>query len=122
MNPIAKACLAASAAAFCAQASAQGMYKCKDAAGRITYAGSECQLLGLTPAGEVTGRASVTPALKFQPRPPAAPADEPATPALPGPSGDSSAAAPQDPERRCFSVKSGKGTSTRCNDAPDKPD
>ena len=52
MNPIAKACLAASAAAFCAQASAQGMYKCKDAAGKITYAGSECQLLGLTPAGE----------------------------------------------------------------------
>ena len=59
------------------QASAQGLYKCKDAAGKITYAGSECQLLGLTPAGEVTGRASVAPALKFQPRPPAAPADEP---------------------------------------------
>jgi hypothetical protein len=118
MNPFAKLCLAASAAAFCAQAAAQGMYKCKDAAGKITYAGSECKLLGLTSAGEVAGRASVTPALKFPPQPPAAPAAaEPPAPAQAPGSGDS--AAPQDPARRCFSVKSGKGTSTRCNDAPE---
>ncbi|HEY8067890.1 MAG TPA: hypothetical protein VIF38_03280 [Burkholderiales bacterium] len=116
MNPLAKLCLAASAAAFCAQAAAQGMHKCKDAAGKITYTGSECQLLGLTPAGEVAGRANVTPALKFPAQPAAAPAaEEPPAPAPAQASGDASS----DPQRRCFSVKSGKGTSTRCNDAPE---
>jgi len=117
MNPIAKACLAASAAAFCAQASAQGMYKCKDAAGKITYADSECQLLGLTPAGEVTGRAIITPALKFQPRPPSAPAVDDPPPAQPRENNDSDT--PKDPDRRCFTVKTAKGTATRCNDAPE---
>ncbi len=116
MTPFAKLCLAASAAALCAQAAAQDMHKCKDAAGKITYTGSECQLLGLTPAGEVAGRANVTPALKFPPQPPAAPAA--AAPPAPAQAPDSSdSAASQDPARRCFTVKTAKGTSTRCNDA-----
>src|SRR4249920_1195376 len=80
MNRLVKLCFAASAAALCAHAAADGMYKCKDAAGKITYAGKECHLLGLMPGGEVTGRASVTPALKPPPPQPAAPrppADKP---------------------------------------------
>jgi len=103
-------------------AAAQGMYKCKDAAGKITYSGSECHLIGLTPAGDVTGRATVTPALKL-PAPAAAPSARPAT--LPAPT---TAPAPAPAEKRCFTVtkvvKTPKGnttvTSTRCNDEPEE--
>ena len=114
--------LAAVLLAFlCATAAAQGMYKCKDAAGKITYSGKECHLIGLTDAGEVTGRASVTPAVK--PAVPsaaktAAPAKTPAR----APASQGAAKAPVPPERRCFSVKTAKGTVTRCNEAPqDEP-
>jgi len=108
--------------ALCTAAAGQGMYKCKDAAGKITYSGSECHLIGLTSAGEVTGRASVTPALK----PPAAAAAPPARPLTPP--GPASAKAPEPAEKRCFTVtkvvKSAKGnttvTSTRCNDEPEE--
>jgi hypothetical protein len=104
-------------------AAAQGMYKCKDAAGKITYAGNECHLLGLTPAGEVKGKANVAPAVR-------APAPRPAEPIVLPPS-DAAANAPapdpapeadvQKADRRCFVVKTGKGgTATRCNDTPDK--
>lgn len=101
---------------FCAAAAAQGMYKCKDAAGKITYAGNECHLLGLESAGEVKGEASVAPAFKapatqrpvYSPPPP--PAAEP-----PVPSPEASA---EKPDRRCFVVKTAKGTATRCNDTP----
>jgi hypothetical protein len=58
---------------LCAQAGAPQMFKCKDAAGRIIYAGRECSELGLSSAGEVEGRASVTPALKVPAAPPAVP-------------------------------------------------
>jgi hypothetical protein len=118
MNLIAKFCIAASASALCAQAAAQGMYKCKDAAGKITYAGKECNLLGLLPAGEVTGRASVQPALKA---PPVAPLVMPTPPpeqtALPTPSDkadrpDGAEAIVGQDGRRCF--KTAKGN--RCND------
>ena len=119
MNRIAKFCFAASASLLCAQAAAQGMYKCKDAAGKITYSGSECHLLGLTSAGEVTGRANVTPALKVPPAPPLVlpPPPAPAASAEPVDSG-----APKEGDRRCFVVKTGKGTATRCNDTPEKTD
>lgn len=101
---------------LCTAAGAQEMYKCKDAAGKITYSGKECQLIGLSSAGEVTGRASVTPA--YKPPPPAsAPAAAPSA-------ASQGAAKPQkqaqaEPERRCFTVKTAKGTVTRCNDVPD---
>jgi len=95
-------------------AAAQGMYKCKDAKGKITYAGKECHLLGLTDAGEVTGRAVVTPAVKTQPAKPASPAEEPAKAKKPE-AASQSAATPAEPERRCF--KTAKGM--RCNDKPD---
>lgn len=119
MKPIAKFFVAASAATLCAQAAAQGTYKCKDAAGKITYAGKECSLLGLMPGGEITGTISVQPPL-------AVPKSRPAAPPAPEP-----AAADEPPEkkardpgaeavvgedgRRCF--KTAKGT--RCNDAAD---
>ena len=101
----------------CTAAPAQGMYKCKDAAGRITYSGNECRLIGLISAGEVTGRASVAPALKppaTRPAPSAAPANPHA------PARQSTAKAPAEPEKRCFTMKTAKGTSTRCNDVPEE--
>jgi hypothetical protein len=111
--------LAGTASLLCAQAAAQGMYKCKDAAGKITYSGSECKLLGLTSAGEVTGRVSVTPALQFKPPPPsAAPAAPAAAPAPAVPEQPADGDAP-DPNKRCFTIKTAKGTATRCNDRPD---
>lgn len=119
------------------QAGAEELYKCKNAAGKITYSGQECSQIGLTSAGEVKGKTNITPALKF----PAAPieargtagqASKPA-PGVPstGGSGAAAAAAPaappvaageDDPNRRCFNVKTAKGASTRCNDVPEKTD
>jgi hypothetical protein len=119
-------CFAASLSLLCtqvlAQAATQTMYKCKDAAGKITYTGSECNLLGLTSAGEVTGRASVTPALKVPPQPqvvlPPPPPQETVTPPAPpdkaGRAEDTEAIVGQD-GRRCF--KTAKGM--RCNDSTD---
>jgi hypothetical protein len=105
-------------AGFCAAAAAQGMYKCKDAAGKITYAGKECHLLGLTSAGEVKGKATVVPAIAVPSRqsPPYSPppADVPSVPNVPAPE-----ASAEKPDRRCFAVKTAKGTATRCNDGPD---
>jgi hypothetical protein len=119
MNPSARFCIAAAALAFCGQAAAQGMYKCKDGAGKITYAGNECHLLGLSSAGEVTGRASVQPALKVPPAPPpaaAAPAPDPApAPAeKAGRAPDGEAVVGED-GRRCFKTARG----SRCNDSGD---
>ena len=99
---------------LCVAAAAQDMYKCKDAAGKITYSGKECALIGLTSAGEVTGRASVTPAYK-------PPAPKPAAPAKAvRPAEQSAAKAPVAPEKRCFTVKTAKGTATRCNDTAEE--
>jgi hypothetical protein len=99
-------------------ASAQGMFKCKDAKGKITYSGKECHLIGQSDAGEVTGRTSMTPALKFQPGSPPPPA------AAPAPASQSAAkdTEPAEPEKRCFTVKTAKGTSTRCNDKTGEDD
>lgn len=104
---------------FCATAAAQGMYKCKDAAGKITYAGNECHLLGLTPAGEVKGQANVAPAQKVPPQQPRAAPAAPSAPPVDR-SGEQSSEAKADPERRCFAVKTAKGTTTRCNDGSGK--
>jgi hypothetical protein len=106
---------------MCISAAAQGMYKCKDAAGKITYSGKECHLMGLGDAGEVTGKASVTPAQKQPPG--SAPSARPAAPS-PQPPAAASQSAQKSPEaaeseRRCFVVKSGKkGSATRCNEVP----
>ena len=105
-------------------AAAQATYKCKNAAGKITYSGQECSEIGLTSAGDVTGRASVAPAVKVsperqanRPKPPSAASQAPkpkAATANPGELIDPD----DDPNRRCFKVKTAKGTATRCNDTP----
>ncbi len=70
---------------LCAQAAGPQLFKCKDAAGRITYAGRECSELGLSSAGEIKDRTSVTPALKVPAAPPPVPdaADKVAAPPQP---------------------------------------
>ena len=110
-----KPLLALLALACCALAHAEGMHKCKNAAGKITYTSQECKQLGLVDAGEVTGKISVTPAVqqnypKWDKPAPPPPAEK--------------AEAPKEPERRCFSSKNAKGgsSSTRCNDTPEEPD
>ena len=106
-----------------AQVEAQQTYKCKDAAGKITYSSRECSQLGLDSAGEVTGRITVQPAIKVAPAAPAPP-PPPAAAAKDDASASKASAAAKDPnappERRCFSVKTAKGTSTRCNDVPEE--
>ena len=113
----------------CASAAAQGMYKCADAAGKITYSGKECHLIGQTDAGPVTGRASVAPAIKVPPpaRAPAPTAAQPPATASQSPVKDKET---EDPESRCFKVssvvKTAKGfttvTSTRCKGQPGEDD
>lgn len=97
-----------------AQAGAQQVYKCQDAAGKVTYASHACAELGMRSAGEVKKSINVAPAYKAPPRP-AAPAPAPAAQAAP-PKAEKAA----EPERRCFTVKTAKGVVTRCNDKPDE--
>jgi hypothetical protein len=85
------------------QASAQQVYKCQDAADKVTYASQECDKLGLRSAGEVKNKVNVAPAYKAPPRP-AAPAPAPAEKAAP-PTAEKAA----EPERRCFTVKTRQG-------------
>ena len=115
MNLFAKSVLAALGMSLCAAAAAQSVYKCKDAAGKITYAGQECDTLGLSSGGEIEGKTSEAPAFK---PPPAATRPAPDA-ARAAPSAPRAAKASTDPERRCFVVKTAKGTATRCNDDPD---
>ncbi len=109
---------------LCAAAAAQGPYKCKDAAGRITYSDTDCELIGLTSAGEVKGRASVAPAYKPPPastKPGAGakqPAKQPAKPAATAGRSPARKDEPAAPERHCFVVKSAKGNVVRCNEVP----
>ena len=99
----------------CAQAGAQGLAKCQDAAGKVTYASQSCEELGLKPAGEIRDRTNVAPAYKAPPPAPAAAPKPPVAAKAPAP-----AAAEPKQERRCFTVQTSKGTATRCNDVPDK--
>jgi Domain of unknown function (DUF4124) len=95
------------------QAGAQQVYKCQDAAGKVTYASHACEDLGMRSAGEVKGSINVAPAQKAPPAP-AAPASARAAQAAP-PKAEPAA----EPERRCFTVKTAKGTATRCNEKPE---
>ena len=103
-------------------AAAQGMFKCKDAAGKITYSGKECHLIGQTDAGAVTGRAVVTPAVKSDPNIFSAPAAPASASAAASQRAAVDSKPPAEPEKRCFTVKTAKGFVTRCNDKPDEED
>jgi len=113
---IARLLVAFLALPLCAQAAGPQVFKCKDATGRITYTNRECNELGLISAGEIENRTTVAPAFKAPAAPPAKPeaADKIATP-----SSQNSEVAPTTPERRCFTVKTAKGTTERCNDVPE---
>ena len=108
--------LIAAIALAAAQAGAQQVYKCQDAAGKVTYASNPCADLGMRSAGEVKESINVAPAQQVPSRP-AAP--RPATSAQGAPP---AAENPAEPERRCFTVKTAKGTATRCNDKPEEAD
>ena len=100
-----------------AQAGAQQVYKCQDAAGKVTYANHACADLGMRSAGEVKDSINVAPAYKAPPRP--------AVPAKPAPAAQTAppkAEPAAEPERRCFTVKTAKGVVTRCNDKPEDTD
>jgi hypothetical protein len=103
---------------LCQEAAAQ-MFKCTDAAGKVTYSSTTCKDLGLKDAGPVQDRIQITPA----PVPSSAP-QRAQRPAQEQPVEKPAAAeeAAKAPERRCFTVttKSG-GKVTRCNDKPDEP-
>jgi len=101
----------------CHEAVAQ-MFKCTDAAGKVTYSSTTCKELGLKDAGAVPDRIQVTPAPVNQPapgtpqRPPSAARQEP-TAEKPA----ATAEPVKEPERRCFRVAGG---GIRCNDKPDE--
>ena len=123
MNEFARIAVAASALLLATGAAAQ-MNKCANAAGKITYTSLPCGDLGLKGAGEVKDKMNSAPGEKFTARPvrpePAPGAASPNEAERVKAEGDSGAAAAKaDEDRRCFSVKAGKGTSTRCNDKPD---
>ena len=121
MNGIAKLILAASALLLSGGLAAQ-TFKCINAAGKITYSGTNCSELGLKDAGEVKDRLNVNPAY----RPPApelrSPRSSAPAAASQAPNADAPAAAaePANPERRCFTVHTANGNVTRCNDKPDE--
>jgi hypothetical protein len=49
---------------FTVPAAAQGLNKCRDNAGHITYTSQSCEKEGLKPAGEIKDRVTVLPAEK----------------------------------------------------------
>ena len=113
MNDFARIAVAASALLLAGGAAAQ-MNKCASAAGKITYTSLPCGNLGLKDAGEVRDKMNSAPGEQF----PAQPVQPQPAPAVASPS-NADAAAKANEDRRCFSVKTGKGTTTRCNDKPD---
>ena len=107
--------LATLLAIACRDAAAQ-MFKCTDAAGKVTYSSSACSELGLKDAGEVKDRLQITPAPPPSARPAVPSSASQSPPVQPTPT-----ATEDKPERRCFTT-SVKGKSvTRCNDKPDEP-
>jgi hypothetical protein len=124
MNEMSRLILAVSALLLSGELASQ-TFKCKDAAGKITYSGTKCSDLGLKDAGEVKDQLNVSPA--YRPPPGAVESRPPPAPAAKAPSPETPPAAEEaaNPERRCFVVKTPKGNVTRCNDRPpadDKPD
>ena len=120
MNRIATLILAASPLLLSGELAAQ-TFKCTNAAGKITYSGTDCREHGLKDAGEVKDRLNVNPAYR-----PPAPVIKPPRPSAPAAAPEASttdapatAAEPANPERRCFTVHTAKGNVTRCNDKPD---
>lgn len=129
MNHSAGIAVAACALLWSASGAAQ-TYKCADAAGKITYSSSPCGELGMKDAGEVRNQINIAPAQKVAPMQPA-----PAPAARPAPAAAAKAPAKSEPPadmpadtlvdqgredgKRCFTVKTAKGTATRCNDKPD---
>jgi hypothetical protein len=113
MSAIRTTLAAAAMLVLSAQAAAQ-MFKCANAAGKISYSDTECSALGLKDAGEVKDRLNSSPA--YQPPPPSKPA-----PAAPAQSAPEPAAAVEPPERRCFTTNVKGRSVTRCNDQPDEP-
>lgn len=111
--------LPALALAIATEAGAQ-TYKCKDAAGRITYSSQDCAAIGLISAGEVQEKVNVAPAYKPppQPQPPPSQAVKPA----PKPAPAAAEAEKKKPERRCFVVQTPSGPVTRCNEVPEEND
>ena len=91
-------------------------FKCVDAAGKISYTGTQCSELGLKDAGEVKDRLNTSPAY----RPPPASARPSPSSAAPVPSAAPAAAAPSEPERRCFTTNVNGKSVTRCNDKPNE--
>lgn len=105
--------LAFIAFALCAGASAQGIYKCKDKAGKISYIAQECVEAGLMPGGEMK-ETNISPAQKA-PLPPIPQRQQQAKPATIAETPKEEAVEdPANPNRRCF--KTAKGM--RCNDVP----
>jgi hypothetical protein len=96
------------------QAGAQQVYKCQDAAGKVTYASTPCADLGMRSAGEVKENVNVAPGYTAPPRPAAPPPAAQVEPRKAEPVAE--------PERRCFTVKTAKGVATRCNDKPEDAD
>ena len=116
---------AALALAFCAHAQAQ-MFKCKDAAGKITYSSDPCDKIGLSKGGEVRGgQVTVAPGLK--PKPVAA-KPKPGKEKGEAPTDYSEFKDQLDKEKRkgdpskprCFIVTTPMGTSTKCVDKADQ--
>ena len=116
---IAKLVLALSALLVSGELAAQ-IFKCTNAAGKITYSGTKCSELGLKNAGEIKDLLNVNPAY----RPPARAIGSPSSPApaAKAPNTEMPAAAAEPAkERRCFTVHTAKGNVTRCNENPDEP-
>ena len=115
----AKLVLALSALLVSGELAAQ-IFKCTNAAGKITYSGTKCSDLGLKDAGEVKDLINVNPAY----RPPARAIGSPSSPApaakAPNTEMPAAAAEPAKPDRRCFTVHTAKGNVTRCNENPDE--
>ncbi len=81
------------------------MFKCKDAAGKLTYSSEECGKIGLDAAGAVKERVIVQETRKPKPLPPMQ--RDLAYP--PEPEADK-------PKQKCFFVQTPWGTSRRCMD------
>ena len=112
--------------ALCAPVQAQ-MFKCRDAAGKITYSSEDCKKIGLAPAGAVKeGQVTVAPGLT--PKAPAVAAKpKPGTERSEGPADYSEFKQELEAKKgggerkpRCFIVQTPMGTTTKCLDKADQ--